>query len=77
MAELRCSVENCTYNNDRCCCKGDIMDNVRAASGNRTDKIHKQEKIYCAIWIKNPAKLLQFSGVKCVVDFFVWVYNEP
>ena len=25
MAELRCSVENCTYNNDRYCCKGDIM----------------------------------------------------
>lgn len=25
MAELRCSVENCTYNCDRCCCKGDIM----------------------------------------------------
>lgn len=25
MAELRCSVENCSYNSDRCCCKGDIM----------------------------------------------------
>lgn len=25
MAELKCGVNNCTYNNDRCCCKGDIM----------------------------------------------------
>ena len=25
MAELKCVVENCTYNNDKCCCKGDIM----------------------------------------------------
>ena len=25
MAELKCGVENCTYNSDRCCCKGDIM----------------------------------------------------
>ena len=24
MAELCCSVENCTYNNQCCCCKGDI-----------------------------------------------------
>ncbi len=25
MAELKCGVENCGYNQDRCCCKGDIM----------------------------------------------------
>lgn len=25
MADLKCGVENCTYNEDRCCCKGDIM----------------------------------------------------
>lgn len=25
MAELRCSVKNCTYNEDAYCCKGDIM----------------------------------------------------
>ena len=25
MAELKCGVTNCTYNSDRCCCKGDIM----------------------------------------------------
>ena len=25
MAELKCGVENCFYNEDKCCCKGDIM----------------------------------------------------
>lgn len=25
MAELKCGVENCGYNQDCCCCKGDIM----------------------------------------------------
>lgn len=25
MADLRCAVENCMYNNSQCCCKGDIM----------------------------------------------------
>lgn len=25
MADLKCGVENCSYNADRCCCKGDIM----------------------------------------------------
>ncbi|MGN0308355.1 MAG: DUF1540 domain-containing protein [Lachnospiraceae bacterium] len=25
MAELRCQADTCTYNKDKCCCKGDIM----------------------------------------------------
>ena len=25
MAELKCSVDNCTYNNDRLCCRGEIL----------------------------------------------------
>jgi len=25
MAELKCGVDNCSYNKDKCCCKGDIM----------------------------------------------------
>lgn len=25
MAELKCGVENCSYNKEKCCCKGDIM----------------------------------------------------
>lgn len=25
MAELRCQADTCTYNKERCCCKGDIM----------------------------------------------------
>ena len=25
MAELKCGVEICSYNKDKCCCKGDIM----------------------------------------------------
>ena len=25
MAELKCAVDNCTYNSDRLCCKGDIL----------------------------------------------------
>ena len=25
MAQLDCSVDNCIYNKEECCCKGDIM----------------------------------------------------
>ena len=25
MAELKCGVLNCSYNQEDCCCKGDIM----------------------------------------------------
>ena len=25
MAELKCQADTCTYNKERCCCKGDIM----------------------------------------------------
>lgn len=25
MADLNCGVQNCSYNKDNCCCKGDIM----------------------------------------------------
>ena len=25
MAELKCAVDNCTYNSGRLCCKGDIL----------------------------------------------------
>lgn len=25
MAELRCQADTCTYNKEKCCCKGDIM----------------------------------------------------
>ncbi|MCI9320595.1 MAG: DUF1540 domain-containing protein [Lachnospiraceae bacterium] len=32
MAELKCSVENCTYNDQHLCCKGDIMVGGRHAS---------------------------------------------
>ena len=37
MAELRCGVENCLYNNSDCCCKGDIMvGGMRADSSGQT-----------------------------------------
>ena len=25
MAELKCGVDSCSYNKEKCCCKGDIM----------------------------------------------------
>ena len=31
MAELGCSVKNCIYNKEECCCKGDIMVGGRKA----------------------------------------------
>ncbi len=35
MAELKCTVTNCTYNNDKYCSKGDIM--VGGKTANRID----------------------------------------
>ncbi|MBE5882934.1 MAG: DUF1540 domain-containing protein [Lachnospiraceae bacterium] len=32
MAELKCGVENCTYNEEHYCCKGDIMVGGKHAS---------------------------------------------
>ena len=32
MAELKCGVDNCTYNQDCFCCKGDIMVGGRHAA---------------------------------------------
>lgn len=35
MAELNCSVENCAYNDQSCCCKGDIC--VGGENADRSD----------------------------------------
>lgn len=35
MAELKCGVENCSYNKDKYCCKGDIMVGGRHADDSK------------------------------------------
>jgi len=32
MADLKCAVQNCSYNSNDCCCKGDIMVGGKHAS---------------------------------------------
>lgn len=75
MAELKCAVENCTYNKDRYCCKGDIMVGGKNAC--------KEEDTCCESFaqrregldaftssLSHPSKIISIDceAVKCVYN---------
>ena len=75
MAELRCQVENCTYNKEKLCSKGDIM-----VGGKRADKAEDtccesflQEREGMAAFrnaISHPSKIISIDceAVKCIYN---------
>ena len=69
MAELKCVVENCTYNNDKCCCKGDIM------VGGESFKDRTGESASNAM---NPCRTISIDceAVKCVYNTNYKCYAE-
>ena len=70
MAELKCAVENCTYNSDRLCCKGDILvggKNARKEEDTCCESF-RQRKEGQASNSMNPGRTISIDcqAVKCV-----------
>ena len=80
MAELKCGVNNCTYNNDRCCCKGDIM--VGGKSAQQEDDTccdsFKQRSGDSTSNSMNPCRTISIDceAVKCVFNRNYKCYAE-
>ena len=80
MAELKCGVNNCTYNNDRCCCKGDIM--VGGKSAQQEDDTccdsFKQRSGDSTSNSMNPCRTISIDceAVKCVFNTNYKCYAE-
>lgn len=72
MVELKCAVDNCTYNRDRLCCKGDILvggKNARKEEDTCCESF-QQRKGSAAANSMNPAKTISIDcqAVKCVYN---------
>ena len=80
MAELKCGVNNCTYNNDRCCCKGDLM--VGGKSAQKEDDTccdsFKQRSGDSTSNSMNPCRTISIDceAVKCVFNTNYKCYAE-
>lgn len=72
MAELKCGVTNCTYNSDKCCCKGDIM--VGGSEACREDdtccESFREEKGNRATNAMSPCRTISIDcdAVKCIYN---------
>ena len=72
MAELKCAVDNCTYNSDRLCCKGDIL--VGGKNARKEDETccesFRQRNEKTASNSMNPARTIAIDcqAVKCVYN---------
>lgn len=73
MAQLNCTVENCAYNKDKYCCKGDIMVGGKHA--------HEEKETCCESFLEakadrftsaleHPSKIISIDceAVKCVYN---------
>ncbi len=73
MAELKCGVENCSYNQEKYCCKGDIMVGGRHAdcSGDTCCEsfAEKREGAYVSS-LEHPCRTISIDceAVKCVYN---------
>ena len=80
MAELKCVVENCTYNNDKCCCKGDIMVGGKEAEKENDTccESFKDRTGESASNAMNPCRTISIDceAVKCVYNTNYKCYAE-
>lgn len=72
MTNLDCTVTNCVYNDEKCCCKGDIEvkgENARKTEetccGSFVEQKEKQEKNV----VGQPAKGIEVSCEACKCEF--------
>lgn len=75
MADLRCGVENCTYNEECLCCKGDIMVGGKSACDcNETccESFAQRRECYDAFTssLSHPSKTISIDceAVKCIYN---------
>lgn len=73
MAELKCGVENCTYNKERLCSKGDIMVGGKHAD-NSDDTccesfMERRDGAFTSA-IEHPSKIISIDceAVKCIYN---------
>lgn len=80
MAELKCVVENCTYNNDKYCCKGDIMVGGKEAQKENDTccESFKDRTGESASNAMNPCRTISIDceAVKCVYNTNYKCYAE-
>lgn len=75
MAELKCAAENCTYNEERYCCKGDIMvGGKHACCDDETccesfSKKREEEDAFSSS-LSHPSKTISIDceAVKCIYN---------
>ncbi|MDD3370102.1 MAG: DUF1540 domain-containing protein [Lachnospiraceae bacterium] len=73
MADLRCKVENCSYNKEECCCKGDIC-----VGGKHADEVdetccesfyeRKDNSFTSALDHASPTISIDCEAVKCLYN---------
>lgn len=72
MAELKCAVENCTYNSDRCCCKGDIKVGGKEADTKDATCCESFRERTARSWTNamtpTPAISIDCDAVKCMYN---------
>ena len=73
MAELKCAVDTCVYNNSECCCKGDIMvAGMRALSCDESCCVSYREKkgVRASNEAKHPCRTISIDceAVKCIYN---------
>ncbi len=73
MAELKCGVENCTYNKERLCSKGDIMVGGKHASSSDDtccESFMERRDGAMTSSIEHPSKTISIDceAVKCVYN---------
>ena len=71
MAELKCAVDTCVYNNSECCCKGDIMvGGMRALSCEETccESFREKKGDRATNEAKHPSRTISIDceAVKCI-----------
>lgn len=68
MAQLTCGAQACSYNQDNCCCKGDIM--VGAEQGTCCESFHKRnENAFISSSCRpSPTVSIDCDAVRCIYN---------
>lgn len=73
MAILTCAAENCTYNKERKCCKGDIMvggKNAITSESTSCDSFREKKGESCTCSTSHPSATISIDceAIKCVYN---------
>ena len=73
MAQLTCGAQACSYNQNNCCCKGDIMVGAsmpNAAENTCCESFHKRDgsSLSARFHIQAPTISIDCEAVKCIYN---------